>query len=536
MKRSLSLLLAAAMTICSFPALNASAEETAAPQQTEDGQTPAPESEPEKETEQQPEEEYHATGELEPEFQLPDWVPKDFNEALIFQNTYGATHIEGNVVCIVKQVTKSEDYSFKNSLEHTGENSRVRGSQEYYDFHAPVPPEDVHSEEYEEYERLCSELGWYAQHMTDAENYDPGYRYCVCTYELENVAEFKFIWETTFLRTNEQLAPNVLTFAALASGGYTETDINGWLPDCPAEYDAFVKENGTISLHDNYIVYADDVCYDGGYSLVEEQSGTGLLERIAARSPQHIYVLPPCGGMSHVLRVYEAKRTGTVLMDWKIMREFSPNGADAKSKKQAYAVGADGKITVIEESAVQPLVAGDCNNDGKYAVEDLVAMQKYLLGEGELGCWQNVDFNNDSRIDAADFTIFKQLYLDYLTMGCTEDMPLGTDIMLTTPWTEKGLGGKTEFTVVFSSRVLANFDVARIRLYEKNGGEAPLAELKKNEDGLYSCEAALEITEEGTHTYYVSAEGNYGKEKINRYFRSNEVTIDFREMPAPVAG
>ena len=32
---------------------------------------------------------------------LPDWIPKDFDSAVEFRNTYGATHIDNGLVCVV---------------------------------------------------------------------------------------------------------------------------------------------------------------------------------------------------------------------------------------------------------------------------------------------------------------------------------------------------------------------------------------------------------------------------------------------------
>ena len=32
---------------------------------------------------------------------LPDWIPTDFDSAVNFRNTYGATHIENGLICIV---------------------------------------------------------------------------------------------------------------------------------------------------------------------------------------------------------------------------------------------------------------------------------------------------------------------------------------------------------------------------------------------------------------------------------------------------
>ena len=32
---------------------------------------------------------------------LPDWIPSDFESAVVFRNTYGATHVDNGLICIV---------------------------------------------------------------------------------------------------------------------------------------------------------------------------------------------------------------------------------------------------------------------------------------------------------------------------------------------------------------------------------------------------------------------------------------------------
>ena len=42
--------------------------------------------------------------------ELPDWVPTDFETAVDFCNTYGATHIENGYVCIVYKMDYEKPY------------------------------------------------------------------------------------------------------------------------------------------------------------------------------------------------------------------------------------------------------------------------------------------------------------------------------------------------------------------------------------------------------------------------------------------
>ncbi len=55
---------------------------------------------------------------------------------------------------------------------------------------------------------------------------------------------------------------------------------------------------------------------------------------------------------------------------------------------------------------------GDVNNDSKLSVADIVALEKFLLGYGELGKWQNADLNADERVDAFDMVLMRKLLLE----------------------------------------------------------------------------------------------------------------------------
>ena len=55
---------------------------------------------------------------ISPDAPVPDWVPTDFLSAMEFRNTYGATHIENGLICIVfpesvAKDSKEETYGYK---------------------------------------------------------------------------------------------------------------------------------------------------------------------------------------------------------------------------------------------------------------------------------------------------------------------------------------------------------------------------------------------------------------------------------------
>ena len=52
---------------------------------------------------------------------------------------------------------------------------------------------------------------------------------------------------------------------------------------------------------------------------------------------------------------------------------------------------------------------GDANKDGRFNVSDLVTMQKYLFGAGELSDWQFADMDSDGRVDTFDLVLMRKL-------------------------------------------------------------------------------------------------------------------------------
>ncbi len=57
-------------------------------------------------------------------------------------------------------------------------------------------------------------------------------------------------------------------------------------------------------------------------------------------------------------------------------------------------------------------IKGDINDDGKADAADLVMLQKWILGSGELTNWQNADLCEDGVIDAFDMAALRRLLLN----------------------------------------------------------------------------------------------------------------------------
>lgn len=60
----------------------------------------------------------------------------------------------------------------------------------------------------------------------------------------------------------------------------------------------------------------------------------------------------------------------------------------------------------------QVIPQGDANNDNKVNVADMVMLQKWLMGSGELTAWQNVDLCDDGIIDTFDMILMRKLLIE----------------------------------------------------------------------------------------------------------------------------
>lgn len=85
------------------------------------------------------------------------------------------------------------------------------------------------------------------------------------------------------------------------------------------------------------------------------------------------------------------------------------------------------KALQIKESNTDIVVsseylAGDVNGDGIFSVTDIVVLQKWLHGKGNLKCWQNADLNQDSIINIFDLCLMKRMIVKSEMEKQTEDL------------------------------------------------------------------------------------------------------------------
>ena len=93
------------------------------------------------------------------------------------------------------------------------------------------------------------------------------------------------------------------------------------------------------------------------------------------------------------------------------VRYQTPDGTPDSSvnKDNSYCANIAEIALYGEKKEVTPKeVIGDVDGSGDLHVNDLVLMNKFLLGDGELVKWKNGDFNNDDRIDMFDLVLMRK--------------------------------------------------------------------------------------------------------------------------------
>lgn len=332
---------------------------------------------------------------------VPDWIPQNFEQALDFENTYGKAHIADGVICCVQQ--RSIDYyQYETVLGGSivSESVQILSEASCY-FQKKELPDDFDPD-------LCEDDWKYPEYLL----YKPNFYYEVTVYQPLADGTFSVSWLENREGFEKPINQTDLSFQ-IKNGMIKETDFYGWLPDCMEEFDTFRQEKGTVSLHDDYIIYCDDVCYDGGYDVTLEQSGTTELREIChynvALSKPFDFV---AGEMGHVVIVYEPVSPGSIKATWLQGQPWDMWGNVEEVETSCFEIQEDLSIQEIQENQFTDPVQNDITGDGVFDILDVITLQKWLLGEGKLTNWKNADFNTDGIVNVYDLCLLKKELLE----------------------------------------------------------------------------------------------------------------------------
>lgn len=192
------------------------------------------------------------------------------------------------------------------------------------------------------------------------------------------------------------------------SGTYTIKNLNSGL---------FLSENDANAVQSNSAKWTLTKLNDGTYTIqntegkaltVENGSGDNganiILTEMNDDISQKFYLQCNKDGSYSLLTVAS---NGTACAD--VFEISMENGANICQWE--YWGGAGQKFILESTSAetVPRKIIGNVNADGKFSVADVVMMQKFLLGSGELIDWAAGDLCEDEKIDAFDMVMMRKL-------------------------------------------------------------------------------------------------------------------------------
>lgn len=348
---------------------------------------------------------------------LPDWIPKNFKEALQFNNQYGKHHIDDGLICCVrKEQYNRDDRDYAISTEGSTAEYELLSQEAYY-FDLPPKPDPSDNQAYSAYLRELRELGLSENDVDFGVSVE--FRYEVFVYKPKSEGTLLLDWAAGLGLT---IPDAVMEFEVAKDGTFTQKDTSAWLPDCITEWEVFYDEFAGASIHDNYIVYCDEVAGDGGYQLFVDSTGEGVVEMITDYTILPVRLGTWDGGKYNTIQLYKPVAPGILTMTFTEKRTWESDVVSSDSYH--FEIKDDLSVKQLEHlEAVEP-PSGDCNSDGVCSVTDAVMLQKWLLGLGNLVVPRNADLTGDGRVNAFDLAVMKQELLSQTIAATPNGMPV----------------------------------------------------------------------------------------------------------------
>ena len=221
---------------------------------------------------------------------LPEWIPADFESALEFRNTYGATHIEDGLICAV----------FWEQAEKVTEDEPQGGLR-----YGIIETKDM---------TQCLKRDIYASK-------DKAFNYEVIVYKPVKQGEFEISFTDTWANVSGE---KIFTFSIDDSLNTVETDIYSWLPDCYEEYRVYELTYSDVSVRDNYVVFCLDsnagTAFDW-YPTPSNDFDSSVINHIMTEYCNEETSELLDGGEQHRIELYQAKKDGMA----KISYDYAAN-------------------------------------------------------------------------------------------------------------------------------------------------------------------------------------------------------------------
>lgn len=246
--------------------------------------------------------------------ELPEWIPDDYESALEFRNTYGATHIGNGLICVV----------YPETVERGGASDG--GSSLWIDVTANMG-QPLSQERYLP-DRSDTAFNVYVYQPLKAGNID-------ISITDPNLAPVPYGGYGSPAKDSQLYA---YSFAVDEQLDVTETDIYSWLPDSDTEYREFVRNNRTQPAYvkDNYLLFFLSSNSGTPYGWTNTEGGNKCLTLQTVSDCTPYSAIPLEGGAENTIYVYKAWKDGRE----KVTYEFLPmySGASAEATRTADCV------------------------------------------------------------------------------------------------------------------------------------------------------------------------------------------------------
>ncbi|MBR6717437.1 MAG: dockerin type I repeat-containing protein [Oscillospiraceae bacterium] len=313
---------------------------------------------------------------------LPDWIPNDAASGKAFYQKYGAYHTEKGIICLCLPYEKSDSV--------------------YYVLDSPGSLGDFAAH------KVVSSHDYAAS--VDGNNVEKGYHVVVIKVSEPGNVGMKWVKVTQKGDARELECKNVLFFTAdkdlnIKSG---DDDAFAFLPKNYDEAKAFDGANWPISVQDGVIVCCGETNVTTGYEIIPEFAGSAGADIV--RTESYSYTPDPTmdgGNSTYRFFVVKPEQKGLLKVTLRHAREWDRFDGRVLMTKY-YAVGDDLSLTEVE------ITAGDIDGDRKTTTSDLVAVTKYVTGQGALSEKQffAADLRNDNAVNAADLSVMKRWLME----------------------------------------------------------------------------------------------------------------------------
>ena len=308
---------------------------------------------------------------------LPDWIPSDFDSAVEFRNSYGATHIDNGLICLVYP-----------------DRARKGASKDTYGF------------ELKSSEGMGTELKHeiYTNELTET-------CFDVFVYQPQKQGDIDLTIvdpHVQFKETSDDWEPPAVAEYSFTVGqnlSITETDIFSWLPDSMTEYDEYTKKNGDVSVKDNYVVFCLRRIEQFGdrWELDSKNKYENIKPLLSSDCTMQVRDLY-CDGSIDQIYVYQAVKDGNEKISWTRTSSVRSDSDEPTSftltadcavldNAQTILLSGDMRVTLVDYDTGEPLTLPEG------AMPRIWTDIRQSTSDGEIKCnMQPVGFRNNPAI------------------------------------------------------------------------------------------------------------------------------------------